>query len=652
MKINKLNLRNFKGLKTFTLDAGGQNISIFGDNATGKTTVYDAFHWLLFDKDSQNKKDFEIKTIGADGRHIHGLDHSVEAELEVGTRSLTLKKVYKEKWTKKRGSARADFTGHTTDYFIDDVPVKKSEYESRIGNIADENVFKLLTSPAYFNEKLHWQERRKILLQVCGDISNEEVIASDNALAELPGILKDYAIDDYRKILAARRSEINKELDRIPVRIDEVQLGLPDISDIDASQSDSHISFIKNKIRTEEQRLARVESGGESAEKTKSLRELEGQLLEIRSRYHDQHEKLLREKQDQYSQARMEHLELTNQIAGEQDRFKLYQGEIVSLEKKMAELREQWHDVNHSQFESKDNNCPTCGQTMPGEGQALAIFNKSKSDRLEEIQLTGKARKGQVEKLKSQQELTQKNLGKNQLVLEEAAQKMESLSKEITEINKAMTEYSKDPAYVKTQKEIKELEEAVADLQAGNLDETGEIKARIAELQAELLTAEDQLNGVRRHKQGQERIQELKGQERMLAEEYEKLEQELYLAEQFIKTKVLLLEEKINSCFAHARFKLFDVQVNGGVAETCQTLLNGVPFPDINSAGKIQVGLDIISTLQDYYNFRAPVVIDNRESVVRLPEMKCQVISLVASGKHKKLHVEAGGQKSQIKEAI
>ena len=199
MKLNRLVLRNFKGIREFTLDAQGGNVDVFGDNATGKTTLFDAFTWLLFDKDSSNKKDFSIKTLDKSGAEQHGLEHEVEATLDIDGQEITLRKVYKEKWTKKRGSAQADFTGHTTDYYIDSVPVKKSEYEARIAEIADEGVFKLLTSPTYFNEQLHWEKRRQILLEVCGDLTDEEVISSNKALAELPKILGNHSLEDYQE---------------------------------------------------------------------------------------------------------------------------------------------------------------------------------------------------------------------------------------------------------------------------------------------------------------------------------------------------------------------------------------------------------------------------------------------------------------------
>lgn len=322
MRLISLSLNNFKGIRNFTLDAQGEDVSVYGDNATGKTTLSDAFMWLLFDKDSANRKDFEIKTLGPDGKPEHGLDHSVEAVLELEDGShLALKKVFKEKWTKKRGSATAEFTGHTTDHFIDGVPVKKGEYDARIANIASEDIFKLLTSPTYFNEHLHWQDRREILLQVCGDISDGDVLDSlatlqnkDQMLA-LTNILNTRSLDDHRKIIQARRTEINKELDKIPVRIDEADMAKPDISTVNnpkALQAD--IKVVKESIKKENEKLARLESGGEVAEKTKKLREIEAEILNLTSKARAENVEKIKELQAKASDIQMRIVNHTSMV--------------------------------------------------------------------------------------------------------------------------------------------------------------------------------------------------------------------------------------------------------------------------------------------------------------------------------------------------
>ncbi|MEH6943512.1 ATP-binding protein, partial [Bacillus sp. JJ722] len=247
LRLVRLSLRNFKGVKEFTLDARGYNARVFGDNATGKTTLFDAFVWLLFDKDSQNKKDFSIKTLVA-GKEVHNLEHEVEASFLLDGKEITLRKVFAEKWTKKRGSATSEFSGHTTSYFVNSVPSKKKEYMDEVASIIQEDVFKLLTSPSFFNEQLKKEERRKTLLEICGDISEEEVIASDSALSSLPTILQGRTIENHRKIISVRRTEINKELEKIPVRIDEITRSLPNVDGLDKEGLETQITTINNNI--------------------------------------------------------------------------------------------------------------------------------------------------------------------------------------------------------------------------------------------------------------------------------------------------------------------------------------------------------------------------------------------------------------------
>lgn len=649
MKLLKLTLKNFKGIHHFVLDIQGQNVNVYGDNATGKTTLFDAFTWLLFDKDSNNRKDFEIKTLDSQGNPIHGLDHEVEATLQLADgKHITLRKVFREKWTKKRGSAKKEFTGHTTDYFIDGVPVKKSEYNARISEIVDENIFKLLTSPTYFNQQLHWQERRRILLEVCGDISDQDVIAAEPGLEKLQDVLSNRSLDDHRKVIASRRAEINKELEKIPVRIDEVQQSLPDITGIDPEKTTQTISKLREAIKQKELQINRIEGGGEVAEKMKALREVESQLLEIKNQYRARYEAEIREKQEQLNAARERFYSIQADAKNLQRTMEVNQETAQRYQRQMDELRQEWHRVNAQEFTyEQDDTCPTCGQPLPEEKlteareKALAQFNREKAQRLEDITNDGKELKAKVEELNAENADIEKRLKDIRAKLAGEDELIIRLKREIEALRQVMEQYVNDQAYTRKLEEKEKLEAEITALKEGRQEEVNKIRAEIAELESQIRAAENRLADVQRYNQGQRRIEELKRQEKQLAKEFEKLEEELYLTEQFIRTKVKLLEEKINSRFKLARFKLFDVQVNGGVVETCETLYNGVPYSSLNNAARINVGLDIINTLSEHYDFTAPIFIDNAEAVTQLIETRGQVIRLIVSEPDKALRVEA-----------
>lgn len=647
LTLTRLSLKNFKGVRSFVIEMNGQNVRIFGDNATGKTTLFDSFVWLLFDKDSQNKKDFAIKTL-VDGKELHGLEHEVEATFDFNGKSLTLRKVYAEKWTKKRGSATAEFSGHTTDYFVDGVPSKKNEYQSKVDSIIKEDIFKLLTSPSYFNEQVKWQDRRKTLLDICGDITSEEVISSNNQLFKLQEILNGRSIEDHRKVIASRRTEINKELDKIPVRIDEIQRTLPQLDGVEKKSLEAEILQLNNDIDEKMTLINNIRNGSAIAGKQKDIQEIEMALLQIKQDHqansNDKVYSLKARIQEENSNVTI----LQSKIDSINQRKQMNAYNVKDLNDNRERLLKEWHEVNDRVFTHESNcSCPTCGQSLPEEqvqsakDKALAEFNRTKAERLESIQKKGKQTKEKLDELKKADEQFDKEIEKIEGQLKEKKELVLKLKGELSIAESSIVEITENPSYTgklaekqKIETEIRNLREA-ADQSIQSIQfEVSELKMNRDQLQGELgkFTVADQ---------SQKRITELKEQERVLAAEFEKLEGELYLTEEFIRTKVNLLEERINSKFKYVTFQLFDQQINGGLTETCQTLFNGVPYDKgLNNAARINSGLDIINTLSEHYGFSAPIFVDNAEAVTKLIDTKAQVVSLVVSEADKALRVE------------
>ena len=157
--LKKMSLVNFKGIRSAEFDFNPTVNTVLGDNATGKTTIMNAFLWCLFGKDIEDRKDFEIKTYDKEGKIIERLEHSVELVLDVDSKEITLKRVLSEKWQKKRGADDLEFTGNETTYFWNEVPLKQMDYQSKIKDLIDEGLFKLLTNVNYFHS-LHWEKTR------------------------------------------------------------------------------------------------------------------------------------------------------------------------------------------------------------------------------------------------------------------------------------------------------------------------------------------------------------------------------------------------------------------------------------------------------------------------------------------------------------
>ncbi|AEX84751.1 hypothetical protein Marpi_0300 [Marinitoga piezophila KA3] len=668
--LKKLKMKNFKGIRDLEITFDKKETSIFGANATGKTSIFDAFVWLLFDKDSTNRTQFEIKTLDKNGNVIHGLEHSVEAIIEIDGKETSFKKIYKEKWTKRRGESTKQLTGHVTDFFIDDIPVKKSEYQQRINEIIDEKIFKLVTNPLYFNEQLHWTERRKLLLEIVGDVSNDEIIKSKRSLSKIEEFLKDKEIDEFKKMISYKKKKLNDEIKTIPIRIDEINQSLADYN-LDFKEIEKNIEILNKQLEEIENKILDESKIYEENSKIKSkIYEKQNELQKIQYEKQLNQEAPKRELEEQLRRIKYEIKNIQsnvqdfeNEIERLQEKEKDYKEQIQYNKEKIQELqieneklRKKWQEEKSKEFviDEKQFVCPTCGQMLPENQKEEKIkemelnFETNKNKILENIRYSGMRNKNEIEKLE------QKN--------QDFEEKIKNINKKINEL-KIELDNNKDDLETYIAKKI-EIEERIENFKPIIIETPEEkiLKAKIEKLKNEvkepdentieilkvekrkILKEIDELKNKLSFKEQQEkakkRIEELQNKERELANQIAELEGYEYLCDEFIKTKVDMLEEKINSKFKQVKFKLFNVLVNGSIEETCETLIEGVPFQDANNAAKISVGLDIINVLSDHFNVYAPVFIDNRESIVELPETNSQIINLFVSAKDKKLRVE------------
>jgi chromosome segregation ATPase len=617
IKLLKLTLTNFKGIRDLTLEPNGLDMLISGDNGVGKTTCMDAFLWLLFGKDSQGKADFAIKTLDADGHEIHNLDHAVEGMLDIDGRPVTLKKTYREKYTKRRGQARSEFTGHTTEYAIDGVPVQKKEWDARIQSIIDEDTFRLLTSPTHFNS-LHWQKRRQILLDVCGDISDADVIASDKDLNALPDILGNRSIDDLRKIVVGKKREINDKLKEIPARIDELSRSVAEADGYNTEEIRARITRLEIDIQK-----ARDNLNGSELRKRKA--ELETQIAEAQAAWRKSREKDESKLDEDIRLVGQKLAKANDELQPISDSIEDHEKNILRIEQEMEQLRSEFKEIAAQEYAGATV-CPTCGQDL-AEDQVDAAkqkHNEQKARKLAEINQLGKGLKDSTERFRN----TIKTLQNKQATLEKS---IADLSSKLEQAEKAKAEYVEQMD--KAQGEeidalVAKLVEADGAIRTAATQGTADTSAWEAELREE----QAKLSQIDSAKKTRVRIDELAADEKKLAAEYEALEHQDYLMDKFVVAKVGMLESKINSRFGLARFRLFDEQINGGVSETCVTLYDGVPYGQgLNSGAEIMIGCDIVKTLQEHYGIRAPLWLDHAESCRYPIHMDCQTIFLEVS---------------------
>jgi DNA repair exonuclease SbcCD ATPase subunit len=632
MKLVQLNLQNFKGIEfgdfRFT-----NNTIIRGDNATGKTTVFDALCWLLFGKDSLDRADFQIKTL-KNGEPVHNVNHIVQAAFdnEDGT-GFTLKRIYREKYSNPRGG-EVKLTGHTTDYFINDVPSKEKEYKAFINNMINEDVFKLITNPLFFNEQYTWQNRRKLLLEMCGDMDDASVINSKDELKRLTELLNGRSVDEQRKIIASKKTAINKELDMIPVRIDEAVKCKPTPMEAEQKLKDD-IATIETAIKQLEEDKSVIVNGLDGAERTAKIREVKRKLADRKSQLMNEHTDKERRLEHEYKLSLVQ----LQMAESERDRYKDREYELDSQikqeEARIEKLQAEFDTFNKQEF--NDENCPTCGQPYPAEKRAEleAMFNIQKATNLEEWQKLIDSAKALKQNYIEQKEIMQVKADGMCSQIEELSNKKDTKEKAMNEVGEVDLDNDVQVNDLKAELFMLELDEDnTSDDQLKRIDsELSELAEKRNTLQTEL-TKYDVIRDITK------RINELEQEQQRLINEKNVVDETAFLLDEFVKAKVEMLEDTINKHFTITTFKMANVLVNGSVEDCCETMVDGVPYRSLNNAARINAGIDIINALTKFYNVTAPVFIDNAEAVTNFIDCKSQTIKLIVDETCKELCVD------------
>ncbi len=645
--IKKLELFNFKGVRNLIIEFQDKITNISGKNETGKTTIFDAFTWVLFGKNSDDKSQFNIKTLDKNNVAIPKIEHSVAVWLDVNGTEVVLKRLYKEKWVKKRGALEAEFTGNETLYYWNDVPLLANEYQQKIGELVDEGIFRLITSPLYFNS-LPWKDRRNVLIDVCGDVSDQDVIGDNENFLKFITSLGEKTIELYQREIASKKKLLNNDLKLIPTRIDEATRGMPGPLDFkelmfDVVSLESNLAKVEDKILNKSKALEgaqneHLKTQNKVFDLKKTIQNIEFSEQKILDAKELNKRSKLTDLKFVFDTKTQRYLYLKSLTKG------LKEGRD-GITKKMNVLRDDWTTLNAKQwkFDPISGVCNECKRPLPKEtvdGKKIQYqdnFNKAKSERLAAINKSGLELKEEVENLNRNIDVNLKEY--NSLHLELVKLKTEiDLETELVENYKKpqLEEYLKDHVeYQKLVKELNVLEANTSEVPTVDYQELNEDKLKINDLideKKQLLATENTIALAKK------RIKELGDKEKSLAQQISELEKDEFIIDEFTRAKVDMLEEKINGKFKYAKFKLFEIQINEGLKPCCETLYNGVPFSDLNSAACINVGLDIINTLSDYHSVNAPIFVDHSESVNELIPVKSQLIRLVVT-KDKELKI-------------
>lgn len=646
IELVKMHIENFKGIKELDISFG-KNTKIYGQNATGKTSIVDAYNWCLFDKNSIGEAKFQIRPLDANNNQINHVEIKVSVTLRIDGREITFKKVQKQNWVKKRGSLSETLQGNVNSFEIDEVPKKEKDYKEYIKNIINEDLFKLITNPQAFVGK-KWQEQREELMKLAPDIDNEDVIATNpKLLSELSLALSLHNPEDLQAKAKKALSEYKKQQAEIPARIDEVRKSM---TDIDVAELELQRNGLKEQIaeieKSEEDMTAQYEKYQKD---TDDLMDLKFKLSDMERKANEDNNTSKRKYEEQIADFDADISSSNRRIDALKQNI-IDAGETISAyEKKREELLADWKEenaktyVDNLVFDENSAICPMCGQSYPEDkieqikadfeqkkADVKAKWEKDHKDTLDRIVADGNRYKDLIENLKSKIDDAEAQLSAEQNKL----QRMELEKEGLTDLLEALpdkVDISDSEAYKELASQIAEKEKILNTANSG-AEMRQQLRIKKNGLKEELFEVEKQITSADNSAK-EERIEELQQEMNDIADKVNEQEKMIYLLEEFTKAKMTMISKSVNEKFKIVNWKLFDKQVNGAIVECCECTVNGVPFSALNTGHRIVAGLDIISTLSEMYGVTAPIFIDNAEAIneFNIPKIEAQTILLSVS---------------------
>lgn len=668
IRLLKMEMRSFKGAQQRTIDLGGRDTAtISGDNATGKSTVMDAWLWLLWGVNSQDAQtaSFGIRPCNPDGTIRTEENPEVAATIEVAddqtgeATTLSLRRKWTGVWRVKRGTAEKTFAKNQGEYYVNDVPVKESEYKDRVEELLPLDVFKSVTNPYYF-PRLPWQDRREVLTAISGGVSYADIAGQRAEFAQLLERISGAQIEERKKELAAKCAKYTKEIEEKPIAIAEVQRNTPVEPDYAALEMEK--AGIEGQIAALD---AELYSLAGLADRGKARDEKMGQLMAKKA------EALCKAQQQAYDaalKANAERNRAEQELIEAQQRRALKAAEakadIAEAKRALNDLKEgreacasvrnrllgEWHEADSQSFtKSETLTCPVynipCGDTKACVAYAenwIAArdrFNQGKIAKLDAISAKGKQ--------------NNKLMADYDRMMPEAEKRLESAEKRMKE---AVDQCDVEIATIEARLAAMPPRADAQQIRGEDLPEWRSLDEQLQALKDETDAGEDFRPAIEHHRQKKAaltaqldetkrkignrhiieamkaRAKALEKEQQTLLEARAKAQQELMLLDEMERSRMAEVERRVNEHFKRVRFQMSEpVMTTGEPKPCCNCLMDGVKWEDLNTAGKITAGLDIINALCEHYQACAPIFIDNAECTNQEIEATGQAILLKVS---------------------
>lgn len=634
MKLQTLSLSNFKCFDSIDIDFSDGVTTVRGANGSGKTTIYDAYCWLLFGKNSHGQ------TFDPRPKNNNSTKTTVAAKIQLKKGDeVYLSKTQKDKGVKETETAKA---ATETTYSINGVLKRKKDYDEYISTTwCAPDVFSFISDPLAFaagREKSDWQKRRDVLVAAFSSgESDGAIIDAHPDIAQLRQRMNYQSPEDFLSKTQLERKNTAKRLDEIPIEINTYQ----DTINTTPAGIYNPSALIRFKAWRRElmSEIDRIESGEEISSVKLQISKQKAKIDIAELKYRKTHSNA--------EQLAVIDAKITaNRINISDAGVKLHAAEIKrdNAKCKAEEFREKYSEIASRKI-SIEPICPTCRQELPEHllAQKKSIYNSQRAEELKAVRAEYDRTVNEYRELRN----TCLSLSEQ---LETLNQEQQELTSERDSLEKSDEDgkFKESDEYKTLSAKLGELEQTFEGLNNDNQSVVAKKRNKLNEVESQIEWLESARAMDELVKNLKAKIEKLKEEQRELGRLLAQKDEDVELVQKFTQYKISDIEQEVNSHFETVKWKLFEPQVNGLIRDCCEATVGGVGFNEgLNSAAKINAGIDIINALSEFYGLRSPVWVDNAESVTDIKYEKGQQVRLYVDESQLKINIKNGGKLSE-----
>ncbi|MCI6068206.1 MAG: AAA family ATPase [Galactobacillus timonensis] len=608
MELNRIVIDNFRNIQHAEYDHLAK-INIFsGPNRMGKTNTILAIYWAMTDVMMDGSSDFpSIKPQS---------DPSAEVSVELTFDSFKLRKVYKEKWVKTRGSNDMTLTGHETIYYLDDVKTAITEAKKTLAKnfgvegkteIGKFDLLRAVMDP-YYIARNDWKVTRKFIIELVGDVTNDEIIATKPEFMAIEDRLKTsgWDTDKAKKYYAGQIKDAKTQVESLTGQISGLTL-IADTSEEDLSRAERQVAEINDAISAirsgnhDDPMLAIAKREYENArdkamqKETEERSELRKQL-DAQDAIREDFRKKIEAKEQELKTAKNDLILFDNKMNADQLELNRTKLAISSKQSEKDSLLATYHRLKDAAGKADEEavKCPNCGFVLNQD--SIENQKKKLQQNIDETIAKGKSLALEIQNLQLMADELDKKLAAAEADRKPLDAAFKDLQNQVADLEKDRSETVKElkfiasPELQQLQMDVAAKRDALQAREAASRNDTTQA-AKIQDLEVQKAVPNKVIGQHAAYEQAQETIHGLQIQKDAAQKAQVKGEQCLALCDEFIRAKLEAFNKRIETVFGtRIHFTLIQENIKeGSWSEVCFPSVLDKETAFLNGSGSEQI---------------------------------------------------------------